>query len=286
MGGHSKRQSAARKKKVKMSPRSFIQTQLQTLPERTLPLLRAIATNQQIRFAMAGAGYNDADQAEGWQFLLGATGYAGEQLSLSADDAARQAITELDNWDEPGYRRIHAALGRLHPEQDAFVFNGLEASRGPSAVLGVARLLDRLDQLEKGTEADRAAMATLEKRGINAKLRAYLRSLVNIAQAAKPMDLPVEPSLADDHQKALEALNAWYQDWSETARAVIHRRDHLILMGLAKRRSHKDEDTNEDVTPPMVASSGSTPTEASVGPSATPSTGNSAPVPQTTAAAH
>jgi hypothetical protein len=256
-----------------MSTKSYMQVQLESAPERTLPFLRAIATNQQIRFAMAGAGYGDAEQAEGWQLLLGATGYAAQKLGLDADAAARQAITELDNWDESGYRRIHAALERLHPEQDAFVFAGLEASRGPTAVLGVAKLLDRLDQLEKGSEADRAAVATLEKRGINAKTREHLRHLVAVAQAAKPMDQPADPPVNDVQQKALESLNAWHRDWSETARAVIRRRDHLILMGLAKRRSHKDEDPNTDETnssDPVVSPSGHTPTEATSSPSAAP----------------
>jgi hypothetical protein len=39
-------------------------------------------------------------------------------------------------------------LGRLYPDQDAFVFAGLEPSTGPGAVLSVATLLDRLDALE------------------------------------------------------------------------------------------------------------------------------------------
>ena len=264
-----------------MSSKSYLQVQLESAPERTLPFLRAIATNQQIRFAMAGAGYGDAEQAEGWQLLLGATGYAAQKLSLDADAAARQAIIELDNWDESGYRRIHAALERLHPEQDAFVFAGLEASRGPSAVLGVAKLLDRLDQLDKGSEADRSAIATLEKRGINAKTREHLRSLVAIAQAAKPMDLPADPPITDTQQKALESLNAWHRDWSETARAVIQRRDHLILMGLAKRRSHRDEEPNAEEpnsSDPIVSPSGHTPTETNIVPTATAASNSAASV--------
>jgi hypothetical protein len=99
-----------------------------------------------------------------------------------------------------------------------------------------------LDQLESGTEADKAAIATLSKRGIDAKVREHLRGLVRVAQAGAPMELPVESMASDTQKKALEGLYAWHRDWSETARAVIRRRDHLILMGLGKRHSHKDEE--------------------------------------------
>jgi hypothetical protein len=238
-----------------MPTKSYQQQQIDETPERVLSFLRAIATNQKIRFAMAGAGYGDKEQAEGWQLLLMSTGYAVKKLGLNADAAARQAIMELDDWDEPGYRRIHAALSRLHPEQDAFVFAGIEASRGPSAVVGVAKVLDRLDQLEKGNKVDQDALITLSKRGINAELRQHLRGLVCIAQAASPMDLPADPPMSDTQQASLGSLYVWYRDWSETARAVIRRRDHLILMGLAKRHARKEEDETTDEADVSTASS-------------------------------
>ncbi len=34
----------------------------------------------------------------------------------------------------------------------------------------------------------------------------------------------------------LRALRAWYDDWAETARTVMTRRDYLIRLGLAKRK--------------------------------------------------
>lgn len=224
-----------------MSSKSYQQQQLEATPGRALQLLRGIATNQKIRFAMASAGYGEKEQAEGWELLLAATGYAAPSAPPDADVAAREAIAELDDWDESGFRRIHAALERFHPEQDAFLFAGIEASRGPSAVVGVAQLLDRLDQLSNGSEADRAAMATLEQRGIDDALRAHLRQVVAVAQAARPMDLPTNQATTDELQQALEALSGWYRDWSETARAMIRRRDQLILLGLAKRRSSRAE---------------------------------------------
>ena len=243
-----------------MSGKTYQVVQVERTPERVLPFLRSFATNKDVRHAMVAAGYGDADQAEGWRLVLAATGYAHTTPVVSDDVAARQAIVELDAWDEPGYQRIHAALERLHPEQDAFVFAGLESGHGPSAVLGVARMLDRLDQLEQGSEADQAAIATLTKRGITPALRQQLRQLVTTAQAATALD-PTDPGANDAaQQQALAALYAWYRDWSATARAVIKRRDLLILMGLAKRHANQD-------APPVATSTAPTST-----PAATPAT--------------
>lgn len=226
-----------------MSNKTYAQIQLETVPERVFPFVRAISTNQHIREAMAAAGYTPAVQAEGWQLLSRATGHEQQCPAADSASAARRAIAELDDWDEGGFRRIHATLERHHPEQDAFVFAGLEATRGPSAVVGVAHLLERLDQLENGSEADKAAIQTLEQRGINRRLREHLGALVAVAQAAQPTDDNVALKSVDVLQQALIALYEWYREWSETARAVIQQRGHLILMGLAKPRNRTSQPT-------------------------------------------
>lgn len=40
----------------------------------------------------------------------------------------------------------------------------------------------------------------------------------------------------DSRLEGLRALRAWFDDWSETARTVVARRDYLIRLGLAKRK--------------------------------------------------
>jgi hypothetical protein len=222
---------------------------LEETPEKVLPFLRAIATRVEIRVAMLGAGYTAEEQAYGWKLLLDVSGHAPAALPPGDDERARAAIAELDAWDESGFRRIHAALGRLHPEQDAFVFAGVGPGHGVGAVISVATLLDRLDALEKSPDrsstrdADQAAMATLAKRGIDAALRQHLRELVAVAQTARlpTTPEPAEPS-EDQRQETLKILRAWYKDWSETAHAMIRRRDHLVLMGLAKRKAPVHDD--------------------------------------------
>lgn len=231
----------------------MIETTLESLnrddtPDRALPFLRAIATRVEIRAAMLAAGYTEEEQAHGWKLLLEAAGYVATPLPQIDDQKARAAITELDAWDEPGFRRIHAALSRLHPEQDAFVFAGLEPAQGIGAIVTVATLLDRLDALESSPdraatrEADKAALATLAQRGIDRTIRERLAELVLIAQSARAPEVPEPAPTTAARDAALLELRAWYRDWSETARAVIRRRDLLVLMGLARRRSPKQKD--------------------------------------------
>lgn len=44
---------------------------------------------------------------------------------------------------------------------------------------------------------------------------------------------------ARQHQEALVALRHWFEEWSEIARVALTRRNHLISVGLAKRKASK-----------------------------------------------
>ncbi len=231
---------------------------LASLPDKALTFLRTVAIKGEIRAELFRAGFSSAEQALGWRLVAQATGSKPGVGPIADDLAARAAIAELDQWDEPGFQRIQAALGRLHPEQRAFVFAGLDSSTGAGSVLAVATLLDRLDQLETGPDraatrdADQAALATLAGRGITADVRAHLRDLVRIAQAAEAPD-PTPSTTAAEREAALIQLRSWYQDWSQTARAVIHRRDHRMMLGLTRRRAPaSDDDTLDDIVPVVM----------------------------------
>ncbi len=222
---------------------------LQRTPERVLPFLRAIGTNAAIRNAMGAAGYTEADHEEGWKLLLGVAGFAPGAQPVSMHDAsARSAIAELDAWDESGFRRIRAALDRFHPEASRELFEGVTASTGAGAVVAITTVLDRLDAFESGSEAHKAAVATLDKRGIGKNVRQQLRDLIAIAKKAElPATLPQPATESVEQSEKLGALYAWYRDWSETARAVVRRRDHLQQLGLAQRkRSKRSEDVGGD----------------------------------------
>lgn len=226
---------------------------LETIPERTLALLRAIACESAIRATMNLNGYSDEEQQEGWRRLHAASGF---QVPLTptvdiSDAAVRSAINEIDSSDEKLFRITAATLNRRFPEQAAFVLGGIGASRGINSVLNVEILLDRLDTLATGTgrestrERDQAAVATLAGRGLSAPDRARLRMLIQTAKRSNPVNfIPSEREEFDkNYLSRLAELRDWYMEWSEIARAVITRRDYLIRMGLAnmKRASAEPE---------------------------------------------
>jgi len=228
-----------------------------------------------IRAMLQKGGFREKDFDQGLKLLRNALAYnkdGDESSSVFAPmaDEVADAIKELDGWDESGYRRARAALGRLHPEQCTFVFEGLTASTGMQAALGVMTFLDRLDAFESSPERkstrkeDHAALETLATRGIDAAERARLRKLTKVVATSPDLDLDgvaeEEEKREAARQKALVALRAWFMDWSETARSVIPRRDYLIRLGLANRKANgaivdvgdEDGDDNELEDEPVV----------------------------------
>ena len=239
---------------------------LDTYPTRALNLLKAIAGDMGISTAMSTRGYSEADQNEGWSLLHQATlfgHFAGEAIN---EVAGRKAMQEIDDADEAIFRIISATLGRRFPEQGELVLAGIGSVRGAGAVLHMGILLDRLDQLESGQERspalrarDQAAMTVLAARGITPEERARLRRLVDLAKRSAPTFM--SPSAREEQEKrritGLTALREWYLEWSEIARVVVKRRDVLIRMGLANRRSAQESEEAE----PAPASPNGGPTQ-------------------------
>ena len=85
---------------------------------------------------------------------------------------------------------------------------------------------------------DRKAIALLAERGITAECRERLGKLVSLAlgptEPLPELKLTVDPA---ERRRCLTELKLWYEDWSQTARALIHKRSQLIRLGLAQRRS-------------------------------------------------
>jgi hypothetical protein len=219
--------------------------------------------NADIRRVMMQAGYTKKEHREGWEHLLYLIGYRQEDpedvepVDLPTKQDA--AIAELDAGDGPMFERAWAALDRLHKPQCAYVFDNLKAATGVAAVVSTKTFLDRVASLRDGTaprrkktrKEDEAAVATLEERGVvNAKVEAHLRELIEIATGLEPPPERVDQSDQEYMEHAV-AFHEWLKDWRTTARAVIFRRDSLIRLGLAERRtSAKDADDDiDDETP-------------------------------------
>lgn len=240
-----------------MSRPAYSRQVLEETPARVLQFLGGVGTSSLIRGALAKVDYGEKDHQEGWSLLHRASGYQAPATEPAIDRAAADAIAELDAWDEPHFRLARAALERRYPEQAEFLFSGLEPAAGAAAILSVKTFLDRLDALEgkaKGRDpgdkarkqADAAAVALLAGRRISGEERARLRKLIATAEKGVKPDTSLD-QLAATGEKQAEArlqalvdLRAWFDEWAETARVVIKRRDQLIRLGLARRRSGED----------------------------------------------
>ncbi len=225
---------------------------LEETPERVAKLLNGIGAVPTIRTLLAQGGIDDDDLAEGRALLLAVLGAPkSPEATMDTEEAKtqRDAVAELDEWDEPNFAIHEAALRRRFPEQEKYVFDGLKASTGSRAVTGVATLLARLDTLEKGTDEhrqqsrkqDKEAVEFLaKKKGFDKKERERLGKLVKIALGPTSA-LPDAPAPTADHarRERLVALKEWYDEVATTAKAKIKKRGSLIRLGLASRKSPK-----------------------------------------------
>ena len=216
---------------------------LEEVPGRAFIFVIAVAETPAISAALTTKGYSEQEHQYAWARLTRLAVVTPTPSTTTLDRPVRDAVVELDNWDEPNFACIKATLTRLHPEQAKFVFNDLEPKQGREAVLSVSTLLDRLDALEsspdrQGTRAaDLAALETLATRGYTKAERDRLRALVNLAQRV----VLTPPPSTDEREQILRDLHAWLTDWATAARTVITRRDYLIRLGLAKRRKRSPE---------------------------------------------
>ncbi len=88
---------------------------------------------------------------------------------------------------------------------------------------------------------DHAALALLARRGVSEEFRRQMRAEVRTAETFTAVAAPrVEASAREEqHLAELQALRAWYEEWSELARVAVTRKDLLIRMGLAQRKATK-----------------------------------------------
>lgn len=260
---------------------------LEEAPAKALVFLRTIGMNADIRATMSKYGYSAEAHAMGWSLLEKTSGFTADGAT---SNPVGDAIKQLSDWNGVGFHRIHAALAHLHPEQESLVFKDLESATGVAAVLSVATLLARIDILDgigpeaalrkDKAEADKKALATLASRGIDETERKRLADLVKTAQSA-PMPTAEVVSAGE---AALLALKGWYDDWSETAKAVLEKRGDLIKLGLAKRISRTSDDSSDtatggSATPPAPSVTLPGPSAPAPGPSATPPAGSATPPP-------
>lgn len=211
---------------------------------RAAKFLGAVGINVAIRLAMSGRGYTAAHHAKGWDLLHAASGYApSAPAGPTVDGAVQAAITTIDSEDEDLFRVVRATLTHNFPAQAAVVLEGIGPSEGSVSVANTKILVGRIRKLAASDDpTDKAAAAELGNRSVGDAALTRLEGLIATAQTAAdvvPVDDAAASAAEEKHVGALRALRAWYEEWSEIARSAVKRRDHLILLGLAKRRPPK-----------------------------------------------
>lgn len=165
--------------------------------------------------------------------------YGAPPPAVDPDQRARAARDEAERWVVVHFPRLRSALARLHRDQPS-PFAGIEQPDALRAPLALATLLERLRKL--GPPDSDPVLQTLAHRGLDHDEIVRLGALVERAHAIHPED---DPPLRDPRTAERVALHRWYTDWSTTARSLIRRKDHLILLGLSARRR---EGAEEEVT--------------------------------------
>jgi hypothetical protein len=238
---------------------------LEETPGRTLQLILAVNRSKAIRAAAERVGFTKAVRVEGWRKLNAVTGMdvGPDDMDIERIDVdVATAITTLDASDEKLLAKIRATLQHTFPAEAKALLKDLSAERGAASVLVVSTVLDRLDKLDS-SERGRAALARLAARGLDEEARKKLLGLVRTAsgdtgveakKAAKATAAESKKSerapkksaetvAADDAEylRQLRVLRAWFEEWSELLRTEISRRDYLIQLGLAERKTSKSK---------------------------------------------
>lgn len=251
------------------------QLTLDRTPARMLTFILAVGRFASIRGKLQTRGYTDAEHAHGWSLLHAIDPSIGRPAlaSTQSDAAVREAFAQIDAWDNENLPIADAALSHRAPEAHAFLFaNDLAPAEGAESVRVVTTFLDRVDALEahaKGDDAKpskkaargdetptappltkaqaRAAVEVLTARGIHEAERKRAREWLSVlSKGVSPQDDGPSAASAAERQAALEALYRWLNEWSTIARKVITRRDHLIALGIATKKTSKKTSAKKD----------------------------------------
>ncbi|MBN8614201.1 MAG: hypothetical protein J0L92_26620 [Deltaproteobacteria bacterium] len=226
-------------------------------PGRAFQFLMGINNLPTVRELMTTLGFDESERERGWD-LLRTVGMRPRPDRLTDVDV-RNAVTAIDQWDERAFVFIDSAFTR-HPDAHAAVLKDLAPIAGDGAVMNADTLLRRLADLEK-TEEGRAALAALAKKGLGEAERKRIAGLVEVAMGKGKMIAATTLTDAEAaHEEALLDLRDWYTEWAEIARFSVKRRDYLITLGLAERRSG-DLDPLDVVDPPPFVDPTEDPTE-------------------------
>lgn len=210
---------------------------LERAPERAQRFLRGVVRNPAIYQAMLPMGYNAQHHQRGVVLLTEVIGL--QKVKPSTPEANKRGVELLGRASELDgtlMTRIDGALRYSHPAQRDRLLEGLSDATDFVAAANLRVLFTRYSALATSADPqDQAATRALDERGINAD---WMRQLQELLQGLDAFQIePFEPSTQEERQAALLALHAWWREWSNNARRAFTRRDWLVALGLAYRRT-------------------------------------------------
>ena len=81
------------------------------------------------------------------------------------------------------------------------------------------------------------------RRLLDQNIATHLSEFVRIAQAGAPPTPEADARAEAAYEQRFTACKNWLHEWRELSRATFQRRDYLILLGLAQRRSAAGSDS-------------------------------------------
>jgi hypothetical protein len=222
---------------------------LDRAPGRALTFLLGAGRSPRLRGLLATRGYTDGEHAGGWQLLraVDPSMAANDGGASDADPAVRDAVANLDGWDNVNLPIVDAALRRREPEVHGFLFaNGLAPADGIESVRVVTTFIDRVDTVRAVAENQRdepapfdasqaqRALTLMETRGVGEAEQETVRGWLEVAQRGAAPVAPTE--VTTDDEDALVALHEWVGEWALVARKLLKRKVDLIALGLAEKK--------------------------------------------------
>ncbi|MEW5854535.1 MAG: hypothetical protein AB2A00_37510 [Myxococcota bacterium] len=215
-------------------------------------------------------GLNDKEQKTGWSLLWAASGVerpldhfvSTAEVTLSqANNTMKSTIDRLDEFENKWFDQCGLAINRyVDKSKRQAVYEGFytdlrQVERGPEVVGSVAKLLSRLNDLEKSdAPGAKRAVDALAETGLTKDLRKEMADLVASAQGTMPQ--AAQPKVSENDQlaaaqkqvEAFEELKLWYAYWAEACRKRLKYHD-LVKLGLRAvkggRKASSEEDTGD-----------------------------------------
>ena len=190
-------------------------------PPRLLRFLEGL-TDPAVGAALSDAGLTDTHIDEAWALFDELRRQS--RLARPVRNEVAEAVAACERWQATDLVRLRARWALYHPDEASALLGDLLPARGTGAVLNAMTFLTRWADREDDAMSHEALDA----------LRA------NVARARRVPATSTDRD-AEDRQLSRDAIkrrmHAWVTAWSEIARTAVERRDHLIRLGIAARRS-------------------------------------------------